>query len=213
MTISPDTHASTVSLQDSRVDRRPNPLTDKAKLASTKPFIRATVKGVTVFVVAWLAIQAWQTRHVPSQGLPEGVLSMTMPYLENGTVSTKSVGEVIEAFRQAHPNSPLVLHVWAEWCSFCKLEQGNISSLDVDYPVLSIAMQSGDAGRVAAYMEDRSLQWATLVDTRGTLSSSLGTSGVPTFLVLDTDGKIRAPTTGYTTLLGMKLRIWWSRLW
>lgn len=202
-----------VRLQDSPVNRRPNPSPDKAKLGSMKPSIRATIKGVTVFLVAWLAIQAWQTRNVPSQGLPEGVLSMTMPYLENGTVSTKSVGEVIEAFRQAHPNSPLVLHVWAEWCGFCKLEQGNISSLDVDYPVLSIAMQSGDAGRVAGYMEDHSLQWATLVDSRGTLSSSLGASGVPTFLVLDTDGRIRAPTTGYTTLLGMKLRIWWSRLW
>lgn len=184
-----------------------------AKLIAMKPAVRATVKGATVFLVAWIAIQAWQTRHVPSSGLPEGVLAMSMPYLENGQVSTKSVGEAIESLRQAHPNSPVVLHVWAEWCGFCKLEQGNISSLDVDHPVLSIAMQSGDASRVAAYMEDRSLEWLTLVDTRGNLSSALGASGVPTFLVLDTDGRIRAPTTGYTTLLGMKLRIWWARLW
>ena len=178
-----------------------------------KSSIRAVLRGVLVFLVAWVAIQAWQTRNVPSGALPEVVLSMSMPYLEGGVVSTKSVGEVIEAFRQAHPNSPLVLHVWAEWCGFCKLEQGNISSLDVDYPVLSIAMQSGDAGRVAAYMENRSLQWATLVDTRGVLASTLGASGVPTFMVLDASGRLRAATMGYTTLAGMKIRIWWSRLW
>ncbi|MDP3136830.1 MAG: hypothetical protein Q8N17_10930 [Burkholderiaceae bacterium] len=35
---------------------------------------------------------------------------------------------------------------------------------------------------------------------------------VPAFVVLDEQGRLRSATAGYTTELGMRLRLWWVRL-
>jgi len=35
---------------------------------------------------------------------------------------------------------------------------------------------------------------------------------VPAFLVLDAIGRVRTPAIGYTTGIGMRLRLWWVSL-
>lgn len=126
--------------------------------------------------------------------------------------AASSLEDMLNALRQKNPESPIVIHVWAEWCSFCRLEEGNISALAEDTPVITVAMQSGDAARVAGYMQDRNLDWPTLVDPQGQLAQALGASGVPTFMVIDSQGDIRTPSMGYTSLWGMRLRLLWTRL-
>ncbi|MEW8525990.1 MAG: protein disulfide oxidoreductase, partial [Candidatus Thiodiazotropha endolucinida] len=38
---------------------------------------------------------------------------------------------------------PLLVHFWTSWCPICKVESGGIESLLKDYPVVTVAMQSG----------------------------------------------------------------------
>ena len=40
----------------------------------------------------------------------------------------------------------------------------------------------------------------------------LGFKAVPAFVVVDAQGDLRTATVGYTTELGMRLRLWWARL-
>ena len=75
-----------------------------------------------------------------------------------------------------------------------------------------VAMQSGDAAKVAAELRQRHLPWVTAVDPRGDVSRQLGFRVVPAFAVIDADGRLRLPAVGYTTSLGMRLRLWWIRL-
>lgn len=33
---------------------------------------------------------------------------------------------------------------------------------------------------------------------------------IPAFVVIDAKGQLRTPTMGYTTEVGMRLRLWWT---
>lgn len=142
----------------------------------------------------------WHTRHLLSGPVPD------LPLLLS-TGETTTLG----AWRARHPGQPVALHVWAEWCPICRAEEHNITRLQADWPVLTVAMQSGDATQVQRVLNQRSLPWATVVDESGALSRRLGVQSVPALLVLDAQGHLRAASVGYTSEIGMRLRLWWAR--
>lgn len=178
-----------------------------------KQFLKKNRVFLISFVVLWVAIQIWQTRSVPSGPPPQTALSMALPLISNDTIlKDQTLEQALTTLRARHPSKPVALHIWAEWCSFCKLEEGSISTLASEYPVITIAIRSGDAGRVQRYQQDRSLDWLTLVDSEGQIAEILGANGVPAFLVIDNAGQLRTPTMGYTSLWGMRLRLLWARV-
>ena len=79
-----------------------------------------------------------------------------------------------------------------------------------DHPVLTIAMQSGSPADVARVLKARRLNWPTLVDTDGAITQRYGLPGVPALVVLDAQGNIRFVEVGYTSEIGMRLRLWWA---
>jgi hypothetical protein len=72
-------------------------------------------------------------------------------------------------------------------------------------------MQSGDAARVRTVLERRSLDWLSAVDPDGALARRYGLASVPACIVLDAQGRIRFAEVGYTSELGMRLRLWWAQ--
>jgi thiol-disulfide isomerase/thioredoxin len=178
-----------------------------------KQFFKKNRVFLISFAVLWVGIQIWQTRSVPSGPPPQAALSLALPLINNDEIiENQSLEEAIRALRENHPNTPIALHIWAEWCSFCKLEEGSISTLASEHPVITVAIQSGDATRVQRYQQDRALNWRTLVDSQGQISALLGANGVPAFIVIDEQGHLRTPTMGYTSLWGMRLRLAWARV-
>lgn len=146
-------------------------------------------------------VQLWQTRHVPAGPAPAFV----------GPLAAGGQGG-LAAWRAAHPGGPVAVYFWADWCPICKAQQGSISSLAEDWPVLTVAMQSGDAADVAEVLAKRGLPWPTVVDEDGAISARYGLAGVPALAVIDADGQLRAVAVGYTTAFGMRLRLWWAKL-
>jgi thiol-disulfide isomerase/thioredoxin len=100
------------------------------------------------------------------------------------------------------------VHFWATWCPSCRLEHGTIQRLSQEHPVVTVAMQSGDAADVAAYLQERGLSFPVRLDERGEAAARWGVRGVPTTFVVDADGQIRFVTTGFTTDVGLRLRLW-----
>lgn len=103
---------------------------------------------------------------------------------------------------------PALIYFWATWCPVCSAQRGAISDLVGDVPVLTVAMQSGSAREVAAYLAAEGLDWPTVADTDGSLSRRFGVVGVPAVFIIDGDGAIRFVTRGYTTGPGLRLRLW-----
>ncbi len=174
--------------------------------------------GTVLLVVAvFVAVNAWQTRHVNADSLPlDTAVTLLGP---DGREFQTTLGQAVAAMRTLHAasatstssNTPVALYFWAEWCSICKLQESSIEALQQDWPVLTIAMQSGPSHQVARTQQQRALPWTTLVDTTGSLTAAVGFHAVPAFAVVTGSGQLRTPTAGYTTGWGMRLRLWWAR--
>lgn len=105
---------------------------------------------------------------------------------------------------------PALVHFWATWCPICKAEQGTIQALAADHATITVAMQSGDATVVADYVRKHAWPVPVVVDDDGALARLYGVRGVPTTFVLDRHGQIRFVEIGYTTEIGLRLRLWWA---
>lgn len=152
-----------------------------------------------IFVAAFLAIQAWQQRDVPSGKAPEIV----------GTLADGRPFELV-AWRADHAGKAVALHFWADWCPICKTEEGSVSQVARKWPVMTVAMNSGSSSQVAAYLQQQGLAWPAVVDADGRIAASYGLKGVPAFVVIDRYGAIRSVSIGYTSEWGMQLRLWWA---
>ena len=106
---------------------------------------------------------------------------------------------------------PFILHFWASWCSFCKIEESSMSNIQKDWPMLSVAYQSGDKIEVQNHMKERGLEgWPTIVDKDNRLGDLFGVKGVPTSYIIDGKGNIRFAEVGLTSSWGLRARLWWA---
>lgn len=145
----------------------------------------------------------WQSRHVVRGAAPTFALPLALPLQGQEAIS-------LADFRAQHAGRPVLLYFWAEWCPICKVQQGAMSELMSDMPVLTIATQSGNAAAVKKTLIQRQLAWPSAVDENGALWRSYGLRGVPTSIVLSPDGQISSVSTGYTSAWSLRLKLWWA---
>ena len=180
-------------------------------LAYLKSSWRSHLVTVLVALAATLAVNAWQTRHVPTGPAP-GFQAIVV--LGPGAPAVAGVGHgtglSLAQWRAAHPGRAVAIHIWSDWCPFCKAEEGSVTRVAADWPVLTVASRSGDAAQVARFMVQRQLPWVASLDPKGEVSKAYGLGAVPAWVVLDANGHIRSVATGYTTELGMRARLWWA---
>lgn len=164
---------------------------------------RSHALTLLVFALVYAGIHSWQTRAIPSGEAPAFVTP---------SATGQTLGAIeLDEWRARHPGRAVALHFWAEWCPICRLEEGSISALQTDWPVLTVAMKSGNAAGVQAVLRQRGLPWQAAVDADGSLSQRYGLGAVPAFIVLDAQGRIRFAELGYTSEAGMRLRLWWAQ--
>jgi thiol-disulfide isomerase/thioredoxin len=159
---------------------------------------RAHVGTLALVLVVALGVNAWQVRRIPDGAAPEFTAA-----LAGGGAAL-----ALAQWRTLHPGRAVALHFWAEWCPVCKLEENSVSAVQRDWPVLTVAMRSGDVARVQRVLAQRQLNWTTVIDPDGRLAARYGLQAVPAFIVLDPEGRIRHATVGYTPEWGMRLRLW-----
>ena len=103
---------------------------------------------------------------------------------------------------------PALIHFWATWCKICALNDGAIDDLAKDLPVITVAMESGGKKSVQKEMEQRGLNFPVFVDELGKLANLYRVKGVPTNYIIDAKGNIRYVEVGYTSGLGLRVRMW-----
>jgi hypothetical protein len=59
-------------------------------------------------------------------------------------------------------------------------------------------------------MQENDLQFPVMLDESGQLASQFGLKGVPASFILSPGGEIIFVETGYTTELGLRVRMWLS---
>lgn len=166
--------------------------------ASRRKWLRRFAE-VCLFLLVFLGVGLWQTRAVPSGRAP----AFEGPLAQGGMID-------FDAWRAKHPERAMAIHFWAEWCPVCRIEEGSISSVAEDWPVLTVAVQSGNRDAVVRFLRERSLHWPAVIDEPGRIMAAYGLKGVPAFIVVDRKGRVRFTEVGYTSEIGMRLRLWWA---
>ena len=155
---------------------------------------RSIAIEVVLFVIVVAGIRAWQQRDMVSGAAPalQGVTLAGQPY--------KLV---------AHPDRPVLVHFWATWCPVCRAEEGSIAAIAHDKTeVISVAMQSGRPEEVAKFVSEQGIDFPVLNDPDGSISAAWGVHAVPASFIIGPDGRISFVEVGYTTGLGLRLRLW-----
>lgn len=141
-----------------------------------------------------VAVQFYQSR-----GLPEGIAPPLEGQRNDGSFVKVGAGDT----------ASLVVF-WADWCPVCKAEEGNIAAVAKDHPVVSVAMQSGDAAAVTKHLNERGISLPALVDSDGQHAANWHVRGVPTHFIIDGAGNVRFRVVGYATTFGLRARLWWA---
>mgnify|MGYP005862278167 CR=1 FL=1 len=103
---------------------------------------------------------------------------------------------------------PVLVHFWATWCPVCRFEEDSIDALAADRPVVTVAVSSGSDEELMQYREERQLDFPVINDPGGALAARYGVEGVPASFVIGPEGKIRFTSVGYTTGIGLRVRMW-----
>lgn len=156
---------------------------------------RLAAWGLLALALA-LGVEAWRMRDAAEGPAPPLA----------GPVAAGDPAAVVEAARRA--GRPVLVYFWASWCRICALTAGAIDAVGRDWPVVTVAMQSGSRGEVAAFLARRGrTRWATFADPAGRLAALWGVRGVPAWFVVGPDGTIRHRGMGLTTAAGLRLRL------
>jgi len=107
---------------------------------------------------------------------------------------------------------PLMIHFWATWCPTCKAEADNIQRLSKYYNVVTIAVKSGSDEALNKYMQGRDFNYRVINDTEGRLAHIYRIEAFPTTFIYDRKGEIVFTEVGYSSTLGLALRMWWAGL-
>ena len=108
---------------------------------------------------------------------------------------------------------PALIYFWAEWCGICRAMQSKISAVSSDFPVLTVAVDSGDDATVKAYLDKNRLNWQVVNDADGAVFQRYGGRGVPALFFVNRAGTIVFTTAGYVSEWGLRLRLRLADLW
>ena len=152
---------------------------------------------IVLFIVIVQGVNWWKTHDTPSGNLSE----LSAELMDGTTVSIKD-----------YAGQSVLLHFWATWCPICELQKGSVQAISEDYPVITIASWSEGRTAVKSYMQEHQLTFPTVLDNNGALAQKFGLKGVPASFILDPEGEIKFAETGYSTEIGLRLRLWLSTL-
>ncbi|SMP86949.1 Thiol-disulfide isomerase or thioredoxin [Epsilonproteobacteria bacterium SCGC AD-308-O04] len=107
-------------------------------------------------------------------------------------------------------DEPVLVHVWATWCPICKVEAPNIQMLSEHFQVVTIAVKSGTSSEIKAFLDKNDYTYNVVNDTYGELSSKFNISAFPTTLIYDKNKNLVFSEVGYTSTLGLWLRMVWA---
>jgi thiol-disulfide isomerase/thioredoxin len=150
-----------------------------------------------------------------------GVFLLLRPYMQGDVVEGQApimqvqsiTGKTLDLQALNQQGKPVLIHIWATWCPICDLSKGGIESVAKDYAVINIATQSADDDQLLTFAKDNEMNPDIIVnDLEGKWLKTLGAKAVPADFVIAPNGEIAFIEVGFTTSMGLRLRLWWTAL-
>lgn len=130
-------------------------------------------------------------------------------HLVNEPLPFKSVVLLNQETYALSQDKPTLLYFWATWCPICKAQSPNIQTIAKNYNVLTVAVKSGSDKEIQEYLKSHNLDFKVINDYDGSIANKFGISVFPTTLLYDKDREFFYSDVGYTSTIGLWLRMWW----
>ncbi len=152
-------------------------------------------------ILTWLLVAAaisLAVDYLRKPALPQNFSTTPLQTLE---------GQTVDLAAMSHER-PLLLYVWATWCSICRYTTPAVAALANDGGnVMTVALRSGDNATLTRWLTHKKLALPTINDANGQLSQRWEVQVTPTVVVISR-GEVKSVTTGWTSGWGMRLRLW-----
>jgi thiol-disulfide isomerase/thioredoxin len=106
---------------------------------------------------------------------------------------------------------PVLINIWATWCSPCREEMPSMNALYKDYrakglAMVAIALDLGGKAVVVPFIQAQGLTFPVLLDPQNLVGTQLQVPGIPTSYLLDKWGRIISLVTGARDWNNRKIR-------
>jgi thiol-disulfide isomerase/thioredoxin len=154
--------------------------------------------------LAWLAGQAWRHaawRQALAVGAAAGSVVWSLGTFALTAMAPRDLPDLVLTewpsgqpvrLREVAARAPVVVNLWATWCGPCRREMPVLAAAQARHPgvVFVFVNQGESAEAVRRYLEAERLNLATvLLDPTSQLGPALGSSGLPTTVFFDRQGR------------------------
>ena len=157
-------------------------------------WVRWSVEAIVIIGIIVL-IRAWQHQDMTTGKVPtlSGMTADQQPF------SLK-----------ADARQPTLIHFFAPWCPVCRVMHSNVNQAAEHYPVVMVAVQTEPEALATWLTEHPDDNPNTIInDIDGEWFKAFGGKVLPLDVIIDRQGNIVATEVGYTTTIGLMLRLWW----
>ncbi len=169
---------------------------ESRKPGRLKHWAREAIFMAVIFTAVSVAVDLWRGQEIPDGEMPEMVVSTLQ-------------GERLDVKAMSY-EKPVLIYFWATWCSICRFVSPTVNWMSNDYPVVSVALSSGENARLAGYLKHHEYDFPTVNDSKGVIARQWGISATPTVVIVR-NGRVVSSTTGISTPLGIWLRMQLAR--
>ena len=109
--------------------------------------------------------------------------------------------------------SPVLVYFWGSWCGVCHITSPTISDLSATgaYPVVTVAIKSGDNQTLGQYLQKEQLNFTTINDSDGRIFADWQGQVTPSYVIIE-DGEMTQGLTGIQPAWSLRLRLWLSEV-
>jgi peroxiredoxin len=162
--------------------------------------VKSGLKNVLIFLVIVYAVEYWQSRNMTRGELPDPLRNVSLPTVQGSTRSFWN------------PEKMTVVYVFAPWCGVCRASGSNIDRLPDSFHKAALALSWGQPTEVENFVRNTGLKVPVLMG-RDKEEEALQIGAYPSYLIIDTQGRIVKAWSGYTTTAGLWIKSYWTRLW
>lgn len=169
---------------------------------------------IVLFSVVSLALDIWRGKNIPKNSIPMAsyVPLSSEPFNSQPSnhepSNQKSLNEKPLNIVELSNNRLIIMYFWAEWCGPCKVTTPSVKQLAKHYPVVSVAMASGENKKLARYVNHAKMTFPVINDNNQTIARSWGVKVTPSILFIK-NGKVLGFTAGVSGYPGLLARAWW----
>lgn len=170
------------------------PNTHQTKPAKLRQFSKSFFSYLVMFVVIYSLINWWRKPVMPSA-----------PTLQFHSIQAHRID-----LNRLSEQQPVLIYFWGTWCSVCRQTSPSVQKLasSHNYPIVSVAVSSGDNQDIAQYMHQKGLDFITINDDNGAIFRQWQGQVTPSYVILK-NGQAVQSFTGIqpSWLLNLRLKI------